>query len=139
MIYILILLDVILNNYSNFNTYFFIIYLYNKKYRYYLITGLILDLIIFKGIYNTIILSIIYIFNYIFKDLNKNNIYNYMLINTTDYLLYILLSNIFVMNNIRIIIFSIGYNSIINILFYYLYFRVYKRGFICKNSKNMII
>ena len=81
MIYLLVILDILLNNYSNFNTYFFIIYLYNKKYKYYLLTGLILDLIIFNNFYNTIILSIIYLFNKVFKDLNKNKIYNYIYIN----------------------------------------------------------
>lgn len=126
MIYFLIFIDILLNNYSNFNTYFFIIYLYNKKYKYYLLTGLILDLIIFKNIYNIIILTIIYFLNKIFKDLNKNNIYNYLFINSFNYLVYIVLSNLLVFNNIKDILLSIGLNLIINLLFYLLSYNLYK-------------
>ena len=127
MIYLLIFIDILLNNYSNFNTYFFIIYLYDKKYKYYLLTGLILDLIIFKNIYNLIILTIIYFLNKLFKDLNKNNIYNYLFINSFNYLIYIILSNLLLFNNIKDILLSIGLNLIINLLFYLLSYNLYNR------------
>ena len=127
MIYLLVILDILLNNYSNFNTYFFIIYLYNKNYKYYLLTGLILDLIIFNSFYNTIILSIIYLFNKIFKDLNKNNIYNYIYINSFNYLMYIILTNVFVLNSIKEILLSIGYNLLINVFFYILSYNLYRK------------
>ena len=127
MIYLLVILDILLNNYSNFNTYFFIIYLYNKNYKYYLLTGLILDLIIFNFFYNKIILSIIYLFNKIFKDLNKNNIYNYIYINSFNYLMYIILTNVFVLNSIKEILLSIGYNLLINVFFYILSYNLYRK------------
>ena len=127
MIYLLVILDILLNNYSNFNTYFFIIYLYNKKYKYYLLTGLILDLIIFNNFYNTIILSIIYLFNKVFKDLNKNNIYNYIYINSFNYLMYIILTNVFVLNSIKEILLSVGYNLLINAFFYVLSYNLYRK------------
>lgn len=127
MIYLLVILDILLNNYSNFNTYFFIIYLYNKNYKYYLLTGLILDLIIFNSFYNTIILSIIYLFNKVFKDLNKNNIYNYIFINSFNYLMYIILTNVFVLNSIKEILLSIGYNLFINAFFYILSYNFYRK------------
>ncbi len=127
MIYLLILLDIILNNYSNFNTYFFILYLYNKSYKYYLITGLILDLIIFKGIYNTLILSIIFILNKLFNNLNKKNIYNYLYINLFNYIIFILISNLLLSNNIKNILFTIGYNLVVNLLFYGLFYSIYIR------------
>lgn len=127
MIYLLVILDILLNNYSNFNTYFFIIYLYNKNYKYYLLTGLILDLIIFNSFYNTIILSIIYLFNKVFKDLNKNNIYNYIYINSFNYLIYIILTNLFVLNSIKEILLSVGYNLLINAFFYILSYNLYRK------------
>ena len=124
MIYLLILLDVLLNNYTNFTTYFFIIYLYNKKYINYLITGLILDLIIFNSpLVNTIVLTIIYIFNLLFKDLNKNNIYNYILINLFNYNLFIILSNCTSLNSFSNILIVLGNNLFINLTFYILMFK----------------
>jgi len=67
MIYLMITLDVIINNYTKYTSFFFIIYLYNKSYKYFLLTGLILDLIIFNTFFiNTLILSIMFMFNKIF-------------------------------------------------------------------------
>ena len=48
MILLLILLDILINNYTKYSSYFFLIYLYNKPYKYYLLTGIILDFIIFN-------------------------------------------------------------------------------------------
>ena len=76
MIYVLLLLDILINNYTIYTSFFFIIYLYNKSYKYYLFTGLVLDLLIFNTyFYNIIILSIIFLLNKLLKDLNKDNIY----------------------------------------------------------------
>ena len=63
MIYFLLIFDILVNNYSQYTSYFFIINLYNKPYKDYLITALILDLIIFKSYYNIIILSLMYLIN----------------------------------------------------------------------------
>ena len=120
MIYILILLDIIITNYTKYHTFFFILYLYNKSYKYYLITGLILDLIIFNSIFNTIILSILYIINKSFKNLNYQNILVYLFINLFNYIFYIVLSNLIYQNNIGNILYTIGFNLIINMIFYIL-------------------
>lgn len=125
MIYILIIIDYIINNFSNYSSYFFIIYLYNKKYKYYLLSGLILDLIIFNTfLINIIILSLIYFINIVFNDLNKKNIYNYIFINVFNYIIYILLINIFYQNSFSNILVIIGSNLLINLIFYILSFRL---------------
>jgi len=125
MIYIL--LDILINNFTNYISFFFIVYLYNKTYKYYLYIALILDFIIFETyFYNIIILTIIYTFNKIFKDLNKNNFLVFFFINMFNYLLYIILSNIIVFNNVDNILLSIGSNLFINTIFYILSYRLVK-------------
>ncbi len=127
MIYLLIILDVLINNFTEFTSYFFIIYLYNKSYKYYLLTGLILDLIIFKvAFYNTFILSIMYLFNKVFKELNKHNFYNFIFICTFNYLTFIILSSLINFKSIPVILTNIGLNLFINLLFYVLAFRTFK-------------
>jgi len=127
MIYLLLILDILINNYTNHTTYFFIIYLFNKSYKYYLLTGLILDLVIFDTFFiNVLLLSIIYLFNKVFKDLNKYNLYNYLFVNIFNYLLYIILFNLFIFNNINNILLIVGSNLIINLIFYILSYRLYK-------------
>lgn len=131
MIYLLILLDVLINNFTQYTSYFFIIYLYRKKYRYYLLTGLILDFLIFNTFFlNTIILTIMYICNKVFKDLNKNNFYNFIFVSVFNYLIYIILTNIVMINNVVNILINIGMNLFINVVFYILSFRV------VRNSNN---
>ena len=125
MILLLILLDILINNYTNFSSYFFLLYLYNKPYKYYLLTGIILDFIIFNTLcYNIIILSLMYIINNIFKDLNKNNFYVFIFFMIFNYITYILLSNIILLNGISNILINIGLNLLINLLFFALSFRV---------------
>lgn len=126
MIYLLILLDVILNNYSKFTTYFFIVFLYNKPLKYYILTGLILDLIVFKSILiNTIILIIIYLINRLFDNFTKDNFFNYVFINMMNYTFFIIFSNLVSLNGINTILFNLGISIFINILFYILSYRVY--------------
>ena len=123
MILLLILLDILINNYTNYSSYFFLIYLYNKPYKYYLLTGVILDFIIFNTyFYNIIILSLMYIINKIFKDLNKNNFYVFIFFMLFN---YIRLSNILI-NGMYNILINIGFNLIINLLFYILFYRIIK-------------
>lgn len=127
MIYFLVFLDILINNLTKYNSYFFIIYLYNKTYKYYLLTGIILDFIVFETyFYNIIILSIIYFCNKMFKELNKENIYNYVFISIFNYILYIVLSNSLMNNNIHNILVIIGNNLFINLIFYVLSKRLYK-------------
>lgn len=128
MIYLLLLLDVIIGNYTKYTSYFFIIYIYNKPYKYYLLVGLILDFIIFNTyFYNIIILTIIYLLNRLLKELNKENVFNFIFICMYNYLLYIMLSNIFVFNNLDNIFVSIGNNLLTNIVFYIFSYRLINR------------
>lgn len=125
MIYWLLLIDIIVGNYTKYTSYFFISYLYNKSYKHYLLVGLILDYIIFNTyFYNIIILTAMYFLNKLLNDLNKDNFYNYIFINMYNYLLYIVLSNLLLFNNLDYIFISIGSNLIINIIFYILSYRL---------------
>jgi len=126
MIFGLTLLDVLINNFTKYTSFFFIIYLYDKSLKHYIVSALILDFIIFDTyFYNLIILLILYIFNKIFKNLNKNNIYNYIFINVFNYILYIFMSNLLMINNIENILISIGSNLLVNVIFYILSYRLY--------------
>ena len=78
MIYLLLLLDILINNYTRKTSMLFLIYLYDKPYKDYLLTSLIFDLIIFRCPYNIFILTIMYFINKLFKNLNKKNILNYL-------------------------------------------------------------
>ena len=122
MIYLLIIIDILVNNFTKYTSLFFIIYLYNKKYKDYLLVGLILDLLIFHTFYNTLILSILFLLNKIFKELNKDNFYNYIFICIFNYLIYIILSNILLKTKITIMLTKIGKNLLINLIFYILSF-----------------
>ncbi len=129
MIFFLIILDVLINNYSNFTSFFFLIYLYNKPYKYYVLTALILDLVIFNHpFYNLIFLSAIYLLNKVFTDLNKNNILNFIFINTFNLIVYIILSNLSSYFSIPVILINIGNSLFINLLFYMLSYNCYNKG-----------
>jgi len=133
MIYLYLLFDTIINNFSSYSSYFFIVYLYNKSYKNYLLTGLILDFIIFNTFcLNTILLTLIYLINKVFNNLNKQNIYNYVFINLFNYLLFIVLSNIFIGNNISQTFITIGNNLTINLTFIWLTHKT------CNNEKNVL-
>lgn len=126
MIYILFLLDIILYNFTSYTTYFFIIYLYNKPYKYYLLCGLILDLVIFETKFlNLIILTMIYLLNKLFNDLNKHHFYSFIFINLFNYLAFVILSNI-LFTNFSTIFYKIGINLFVNLLFYALSYRIFK-------------
>ena len=125
MIYFLILLDVLLNNFTNYTSYFFIIYLYKKGFSSYLLVGLIMDLILFNSFICTIVLIIMYMLNKVFKELNKNNGFNYIFINLFNYNLFILLTNLFLSNSLFNTLILLGNNLFINILFYVLTARFY--------------
>ncbi len=128
MIYLLLLLDILINNYTSYTSFLFLIYLYDKSYKHYLLTGLILDLIIFRKPYNIIILTIMYFINKIFKDLNKKNVLNYLLILVFNYIIYILLANI-LLSKITIILVKIGQNLIFNLILYLLGFNLTRKDY----------
>lgn len=121
---IFLLLDILIYNYTIYNSYFFLVYLYNKTYLYYLSIGLLLDLIVLNTYFiNTIIISIIYLINLFFKRYNIYNKYIYLLVLLIDYIVFISLSNLYVLSNYKIILYNIGINLIINIIFYYLCYK----------------
>ncbi len=127
MIYILLIIDILISNYTNYTSYFFILYLYNKPYKYYLLTALILDLIIFKNIYNIFILTFMYFLNKIFKSLNKNNLISYIFIMLFNYIIYIFLSNLLLQNSIFTTLIKIGSNLLLNLILYLLSFNIKRK------------
>ena len=122
MIYLF--LDILIYNFTKYNSYFFLAGLYNKRFIYYFTFGLIIDLIILNTpLYNTITLTIIYVINNIFKRYNVYNIYIYLLNLLLDYIIFIILTN-FIMNcNYKYILINIGTNLIINLIFYFLSYK----------------
>ncbi len=124
MIYFWILLDVLISNYTKYTSYFFLIYLYDKEYKDYLLTGLILDLIVFNNMHflNVFILSIIYVLNKLFKNLNKENIFSFIYYNLFNYIIYIILTNLISFNSFNTTLIMIGKYLFLNILFYLLVF-----------------
>ena len=90
---------------------------------------LILDLVIFNHpFYNLIFLSAIYLLNKVFTDLNKNNILNFIFINTFNLIVYIILSNLSSYFSIPVILINIGNSLFINLLFYMLSYNCYNKG-----------
>lgn len=118
MIYLSIILDVLMYNYTSLKSFFFIRYLYNKSIIYYICSGIFLDIIIFHSFFiNTIILIIIYFINKLFKYFNKSNYIIYLIINLFNIILFIILTNLCSLNSIKYTLILIGNSLIINILF----------------------
>ena len=118
MIYLSIILDILMYNYTSLKSFFFIRYLYNKSIIYYICSGIFLDIIIFHSFFiNTIILLIIYFINKLFKYFNKSNYIIYLIINLFNIILFIILTNLCNLNSIKYTLILIGNSLIINILF----------------------
>mgnify|MGYP004510479697 FL=1 len=118
MIYLSIILDILMYNYTSLKSFFFIRYLYNKSIIYYICSGIFLDIIIFHSFFiNTIILIIIYFINKLFKYFNKSNYIIYLIINLFNIILFIILTNLCNLNSIKYTLILIGNSLIINILF----------------------
>ncbi len=125
MIYPLIFLDILINNYSPYTSFFFLTFLYQKSYKYYLLTALILDFIVFNTYYyNLIILTIMYFLNKIFTFLNLDNILSYLFFFLFNYNAYIILSNLMALTSIRSLFVSLGSNLLINMFFYLLCYNI---------------
>ena len=89
--------------------------------------GLILDFIVFNTfLLNSIILLIIYFINKFFSRYNIKNIYIYLLNLLVDYIVYISLTNLVLHNTLNIILVNIGKSLILNLLFYFLCFKLKK-------------
>lgn len=127
---ICLILDILIYNYTMYNSYFFLIGIHDKNIYYYLGMGLILDFIIFNTMFlNTIVLLIIYFINKYFSRFNQNNIYIYLLNLLVCYLVYIILTNIFLKNGIVVILINIGQYLFLNFLFYFLCFKLKKNEY----------
>lgn len=125
MIYLI--LDIFIYNYTKYKSYFFLVSLYKKNIIYYIGMGLILDFIVFNTfLLNSIILLIIYFINKFFSRYNIKNIYIYLLNLLVDYIVYISLTNLVLHNTLNIILVNIGKSLILNLLFYFLCFKLKK-------------
>lgn len=124
---ICLILDIFIYNYTKYKSYFFLVSLYNKNIIYYIGMGLILDFIVFNTfLLNSIILLIIYFINKFFSRYNIKNIYIYLLNLLVDYIVYISLTNLVLHNTLNIILVNIGKSIILNLLFYFLCFKLKK-------------
>ena len=125
MIYLI--LDIFIYNYTKYKSYFFLVSLYNKNIFYYIGMGLILDFIVFNTfLLNSIILLIIYFINKFFSRYNIKNIYIYLLNLLVDYIVYISITNLVLNNALNVILVNIGKSLILNLLFYFLCFKLKK-------------
>lgn len=125
MIYLI--LDIFIYNYTKYKSYFFLVSLYKKNIIYYIGMGLILDFIVFNTfLLNSIILLIIYFINKFFSRYNIKNIYIYLLNLLVDYIVYISITNLVLNNALNIILVNIGKSLILNLLFYFLCFKLKK-------------
>lgn len=125
MIYLI--LDIFIYNYTKYKSYFFLVSLYNKNIIYYIGMGLILDFIVFNTfLLNSIILLIIYFINKFFSRYNIKNIYIYLLNLLVDYIVYISITNLVLNNALNVILVNIGKSLILNLLFYFLCFKLKK-------------
>ena len=71
---------------------------------------------------NVFILSIIYVLNKLFKNLNKENIFSFIYYNLFNYIIYIILTNLISFNSFNTTLIMIGKYLFLNILFYLLVF-----------------
>ena len=125
MIYLI--LDIFIYNYTKYKSYFFLVSLYNKNIIYYVGMGLILDFIVFNTfLLNSVIILIIYFINKFFSRYNIKNIYIYLLNLLVDYIVYISITNLVLNNALNVILVNIGKSLILNLLFYFLCFKLKK-------------
>lgn len=123
MIYLI--LDIFIYNYTKYKSYFFLVSLYNKNIIYYIGMGLILDFIVFNTfLLNSVIILIIYFINKFFSRYNIKNIYIYLLNLLVDYIVYISITNLVLNNALNVILVNIGKSLILNLLFYFLCFKL---------------
>ena len=88
-----VLLDILIGNYSNYTSFFFLNNLNNKSYIYNIAVAIFLDFIVLKTYYiNIVLISLFYIIRkYIFKQ-NLNNYYKYIIVNLFFTMLYYLIT-----------------------------------------------
>jgi len=128
MSFIFLVLDILIYNFTDYNTFFFLISLnFYKEYDYIkvIILGLFIDLVILsKPLTNTIILfSLLLINKKIFK-LKKRSLTNFICLNTFNFVIYNLIL-ILLNQNLNISDFIIS--LVINFIFYILSYNFCKK------------
>jgi hypothetical protein len=122
---ILLGLDIIVYNFTAYNTYFILLNLLNQKNNSKMIfIGIILDFIVLKTYYkNLLVIILLILINKYLLNFNKKNIVNFLLINIINYSLFIILSNLINLNTaITSISITIVTNFFLNILIWFTYY-----------------
>lgn len=124
---IFLLLDILIYNLTDYNSYFFLLSLIAYKaddYMKMIFISLFLDFIVLSVPFiNTIILSILFFVNKTFFKLKKKTLVNYLLMANFNFTAYNLILSILYSFDIRV--FAISY--IINIVFYLLSYNMLKK------------
>lgn len=123
MTILFLILDILIYNFTEFNTFFFLIsliYFDEKDYLKVIMLGLFIDLILLNTLFiNTCILLLIFIFNKKVIKLKTRSLSNYFYINLCNLLLYNVFLILINQNlNINTFIISIVINSIFYLLSY---------------------
>ena len=138
MIFLLLFLDILVGCFGKYFTYFVIVYVYNKPFKYYLLVGLLLDFVLFSTYYIYIIIfSLIYLVNKLFSKFNKTNFLIYIFNVLVDLLFFVIISNILFKNDFYRIFYIMKNGLVINIIFYIIYYIsfVNKSNIFIKNTK----
>ncbi len=124
---IFLLLDILIYNFTSYNSYFFLIYicLYNKnEYIKVIFIGLLLDFILLNTQFiNTLILLLVFIINKRFFKFKKKTLLSYLLVTNFNFVLYNLLLAIIYDFNLT----SFSNSFLINTLFVLLSYNLVKK------------
>ena len=125
---ILLVLDILIYNFTSYNSFFFLIslnFFTNKDYLKVILLGLTIDLILLNTPFiNTIILFLLFLINKKFIKLHNRSLIDYLYINLLNLGIYNLIL-IIINQNLNLMNFLIS--LIINILFYLLSYNLVKR------------
>ena len=129
MIWSLVLLDVLIYNYTNYKSFFFIVsinLLKPEDYIKIILIGLFLDLIILNQFFiNTISLLVLFMLNKKVIPLKNKSFYNYLISYIFNYLSYILILSVY-NQNFNLSAFCIS--LVINLIFVILSYNLLKKG-----------
>jgi len=129
MAIMLLFLDVLIYNYTNYNSFFFLvaINLYDQNdYIKILTLGLTLDLILLNQPFiNTISLFLIFIINKRFIKIQTKNLNDYVYINLFNFLIY---NSILIIINQNLDIYKFMISLIVNFLFYLLSYNLVQKN-----------
>lgn len=138
MIFLLLFLDILVGCFGKYFTYFVIVYVYNKPFKYYLLVGLLLDFILFNTYYvYVVIFSLIYLVSKLFDRFNKDKFIVYMVNILVNLLFFVVVSSVLFKNDFYRIFYIIKNGLVINIIFYIIYYFCFvnKSNIFIKNTK----